>query len=156
MASMGSFELSRSTTTTASAPTVLALIEDFHRWVDWSPWEGLDPQMERTYSGAESGVGSHYAWSGNAKAGQGSMEITAVTPESVAVSLTFLKPFKARNRIDFRVVPEGAVTRITWTMTGQRNVLMQLLGKLFFDKAIGKDFDRGLAQLKATAEQDRG
>ena len=30
---------------------------------------------------------------------------------------------------------------------------MSLMGKLFFDKAIGGDFDKGLAALKQEAEQ---
>jgi hypothetical protein len=37
-------------------------------------------------------------------------------------------------------------------MTGKRNPVMALAGKLFFDKTIAKDFDRGLASLKAAAE----
>ena len=37
---------------------VFALIDDFHRWADWSPWEKLDPAMKRTHSGAASGEGA--------------------------------------------------------------------------------------------------
>lgn len=48
--------------------------------------------------------------------------------------------------------PDAGGTRVTWTMSGQRNPLMAVAGALFFDKAIGKDFDRGLAALKREAE----
>ncbi len=37
-------------------------------------------------------------------------------------------------------------------MTGTRNLFMEIAGKLFFDRAIAKDFDRGLGKLKALAE----
>jgi hypothetical protein len=69
------------------------------------------------------------------------------------VDLTFLKPFKAQNVTRFDLVPLGSGTRVTWTMTGRRNPVMSLMGKLFFDKAIGADFEKGLAALKAEAER---
>jgi hypothetical protein len=37
-------------------------------------------------------------------------------------------------------------------MSGSRNLLMDLAGRLFVDRALGKDFDQGLAKLKAAAE----
>jgi hypothetical protein len=37
-------------------------------------------------------------------------------------------------------------------MSGTRNVLLAVMGKLFFDRMIVKDFDKGLAKLKAAAE----
>ena len=46
-----------------------------HQWTRWSPWEDVDPDLHRAYSGAEEGVGAVYAWSGNRKAGAGRMEI---------------------------------------------------------------------------------
>jgi hypothetical protein len=146
------FELSRSTTIAAPPERVHALLDDFREWRAWSPWEELDPDLQRTFTGPEQGVGSHYAWSGNKKAGQGTMEITESTPSAVVVDLQFLKPFEATNVTRFDLVPAAGGTHVTWTMTGERNALMTVMGKLFFDKAIGKDFDKGLAQLKAAAE----
>jgi hypothetical protein len=54
----------------------------------------------------------------------------------------------------FDLTPAAGGTDVTWVMTGERNILMSLMGKLFFDKAIGRDFDRGIASLKAAAERD--
>jgi hypothetical protein len=150
---MARFEMSRFTTIEAPPERVHALLDDFHEWRQWSPWEDVDPDLERTYTGPDRGVGAHYAWSGNNKAGQGTMEITESTPSTVAVDLRFLKPFKAENVTRFDLAPAGDGTRVTWTMTGHRGAVMGLMGKLFFDQAIGKDFDRGLARLKAAAEK---
>ena len=119
----------------------------------WSPWEGVDPDLRRDYSGPDHGVGSTYHWSGNKKAGEGEMQIKESTPTSVVVDLEFLKPFKATNVTTFSLVPAGDATEVTWTMTGTRGALMSLMGKLFFDKAIGRDFEKGLAALKQSAEQ---
>jgi hypothetical protein len=101
-------------------------------------------------------VGSTYHWAGNKKAGEGEMAITGSTPTSVVVDLVFRKPFKATNVTRFDLAPVGDatdVTDVTWTMTGSRSAIMSVAGKLFFDKAIGKDFDRGLADLKIQAER---
>jgi len=149
---MADFELSRSTTVIAPPEQVHGLLDDFHAWRAWSPWEGLDPDLERTFTGPERGVGSHYAWSGNKKAGQGTMEIVESTPASVVVDLRFLKPFEATNTTRFDLAPAAGGTHVTWTMTGERGPLMTLLGRLYFDRMVGRDFEKGLAQLKATAE----
>ncbi|RYE76167.1 MAG: transcriptional regulator [Myxococcales bacterium] len=148
---MPSFSQTHETTIAAPPATVHALIADFHEWVKWSPWEGVDPELQRTYDG--SGVGATYHWSGNKQAGEGEMRFTGITPSRVAVDLKFLKPFKAENTVTFDLTPTGEGTHVAWTMAGERGLLFSIMGKLFFDKAIGKDFDKGLAQLKAAAEQ---
>jgi len=145
--------MSRATHIDAPPERVLPLLEDFREWQQWSPWEGLDPELDRTFTGPEKGVGSHYAWSGNKKAGEGTMEITESTPSAVVIDLRFLKPFKATNVTRFDLTPADGGTDVRWTMTGERNPIMSLMGKLYFDNAIAKDFDKGLASLKAAAER---
>lgn len=150
---MPSFSQQRETTINAAPAAVLPLLNDFHNWKDWSPWEELDPELKRTFTGPDSGVGSHYAWVGNKKVGTGSMEITNATDERVDIDLEFIAPFKASNKTTFELQPQGSSsTRVVWSMSGERNLFMAVAGKLFFDKAIAKDFDRGLAKLKALAE----
>lgn len=150
---MADFSLSRSTRIQADPARVHALLDDFREWQKWSPWEGVDPALQREYTGPDHGVGSTYRWSGNKKAGEGEMRITESTPTSVVVDLEFLKPFKATNVTTFDLVTSGDATEVTWTMTGQRSAIMSLMGRLFFDKAIGQDFEKGLASLKQEAEQ---
>lgn len=150
---MATFSLSRSTTIQAPPERIHALVDDFREWQKWSPWEGVDPDLNRAYSGPDHGVGSTYHWSGNKKAGEGEMAITRSTPTSVVADLAFLKPFKATNVMRFDLAPTGEATDVTWTIIGRRNAIMSLLGKLFFDKSIGKDFERGLAALKRESER---
>jgi len=148
---MPGFSQTHETTIAAPPATVHALVDDFHEWTKWSPWEGLDPDLRRTYDGA--GVGASYAWEGNKKAGQGRMTFTSITPDQVVVDLEFLKPFKATNVVTFDLTPAGAGTHVAWTMSGRRNVVFEVLGRLFFDRAIAKDFRRGLGSLTAAAER---
>jgi len=151
---MGSYTITRSVDVSAEPSTLHALVDDFHEWPKWSPWEDVDPALQRTYTGADRGVGAHYAWSGNRRAGQGSMEIVSSTPEQIGVQLVFEKPWKAENPVQFRFDPTDAGTRVTWTMNGDNTGMAAVFAKVFnMDKMLGKDFDKGLARLKAVAEE---
>ncbi|MFC9875226.1 SRPBCC family protein [Nocardia salmonicida] len=150
---MGNFEVSRRTAIAAEPARIHALIDNFHQWRLWSPWEDADPQLARTYTGPESGVGARYAWRGNRKAGAGVMEIKADAEREIGVELTFEKPFKATNFVTFTLAPVAGGTEVTWKMTGTHSGMMGVLGKVFpIDNLIGKDFDKGLARLKTIAE----
>ncbi|MFE9784748.1 SRPBCC family protein [Nocardia salmonicida] len=150
---MGNFEVSRRTAIAAEPARIHALIDNFNQWRLWSPWEDADPQLARTYTGPESGVGARYAWRGNRKAGAGTMEIKADAEREIGVELTFEKPFKATNFVTFTLAPVAGGTEVTWKMTGTRSGMMGVLGKVFpIDNLIGKDFDKGLARLKTIAE----
>ena len=146
------FTVERERTIAAPADRVRALITDFREWPAWSPWEDLDPQIHRAYSGADEGVGARYAWTGNRKAGAGSMEITDVSDGEVDIHLEFLKPFKSDNRIAFVLTPQGDSTHVVWRMTGPRPLLMRLMAPLLdMDKLVGKDFEKGLGRLDDAA-----
>ena len=147
------FTVERSLTVHAPPERIFRHLADFHAWTAWSPWEDLDPDLQRSYSGPASGVGAGYAWSGNRRAGQGSMQITSSTPEEIGIDLSFLKPWRATNDVRFTLAPDGSVTAVTWRMTGDRGGVMGLLAKVVpMDRMIGRDFERGLARLKALAE----
>lgn len=152
---MPRFDSVRETTVNAPPADVHALVNDFRQWRKWSPWEEKDPNLERTYKGAEAGAGAEYLWTGNKQVGTGRMLITGSTPERIDIDLDFIEPIKAQNKTVFAFTPEGERTRVSWRMSGERNLLMHVAGRLFFDKALAKDFDSGLAKLKAAAETSR-
>lgn len=149
------YTVERSATVSAPAGRVYEQIVDFHRWPAWSPWEDVDPGMNRDYSGAERGEGAVYSWSGNRKAGEGRMEIVrAVDGERVDIDLRFVKPFKARNDTSFLLTPqEDGGTLVRWTMTGRKTLATKVMG-LFtsMDKMVGPDFEKGLARLERASE----
>src|SRR5439155_22656167 len=81
--------------------------------------------------------------------------VEAKAGECVGIRLEFIKPFAATSSTEFAFVPTGGATQTTWTMQGRNN----FAGKLFsvftdMDKMIGKDFEKGLAQLKTVAENE--
>ena len=148
------FHVHRQTTIKAPRDRIFPFLTDFHRWTQWSPWENLDADLKRSYSGADSGEGAAYAWEGQ-KAGTGSMEIMRVeAPAEVLINLHFQKPMKAENRVEFTLNDDGGQTRVDWTMTGRAPYLHKLMTMFVsMDKIIGKQFEQGLAQLKAAAER---
>jgi hypothetical protein len=151
---MTGYTVERTTTVTASPHRVHALVDDFHHWTLWSPWEDLDPDLRRTYTGPDRGVGAHYAWSGNRKAGRGAMEIVDCRPDAVEIRVEFVKPFRATNLTRISVEPSDSGTLVRWAMTGEHHGLMGLFGRVLnIDKLIGPDFEKGLARLKAAAEE---
>ena len=133
---------------------VFAHVNDFHKWADWSPWEKLDPAMKKTFSGAASGPGSVYEWTGNDQVGTGRMTLTDSTPSDlIRIKLEFLKPFEATNNTEFIFKPEGAGTKVTWNMAGNNNFMAKAAGLFMnMEKMVGGDFEKGLAQLKTTVE----
>jgi hypothetical protein len=149
------FSVKRTISINAPAEKIYPLVNDFHKWGDWSPYEKKDPAMKRTYSGAASGKGSAYAWEGNREVGKGSIEITETSPPSkVQIKLDMLEPIEGHNVVEFSLEPKGDVTNVTWAMHGSSPYISKVIGVFInMDNMIGKDFEAGLANLKAMAEK---
>jgi uncharacterized protein YndB with AHSA1/START domain len=149
------FRIARSAVITAPAESVFAAINDFRRWAEWSPYEKLDPTMQKRFEGASAGIGAVYGWSGNNKAGEGEMTIKASEPNrQVVISLRFGRPFKSTSTSEFTLEPTPEGVRVTWAMYGDNT----LMGKAFslvanMDKLLGKDFEEGLRNLKSVVER---
>lgn len=147
--------VARSTLIRAPAEKIFPIVDDLRRWSAWSPWERKDPAMKRTFSGADRGKGAAYAWDGNRAVGSGRMEIVESTPPSkIAIKLDFIRPFEGHNTAIYTFVPEADATRLTWSMLGPSPFAAKVMGVFVdMDKMIGKDFEAGLANLKAAAEK---
>jgi hypothetical protein len=145
------FQIVRTRVVSAPPEVVHAQVNDLRKWAAWSPWEKLDPAMTREISGAPSGPGATYHWSGNKDVGEGRMTITdSQTPSSVTIRLEFIKPWTATNTTRFDLTPSGAGTNVTWTMSGRNNFMAKAFGLFVdIDKMVGADFEKGLASLDA-------
>ena len=150
-----SFRVQRAATIKASPQKIFPLINDFHTWNSWSPWEKIDLAMKRTYSGVASSTGAIYEWEGNNKVGKGRMEITSTLPPSkVTIKLDFLKPMEGHNTAEFTLEPQGDSTNVTWAMHGPSPFASKVFQVFVsMDDMIGKSFETGLANLKALAEK---
>src|ERR1700704_1032733 len=123
-----SFRVQRTTKINATPEKIFPLINDFHSWASWSPWEKIDPAMRRTHSGAAMGQGAVYEWEGNSKVGKGRMEITeASAPSKVTIKLDFLKPIEGHNIAEFTLEPQGDSTNVTWAMYGPARFITKIM-----------------------------
>jgi hypothetical protein len=149
-----SFSVERRIVIQAPPEKIQPLIADFHRWADWSPWEKLDPAMKRTFGGASAGVGATYGWQGNKDVGSGRMEVKSAAADKVSIQLDFIEPFEGHNTADFLLTPKDGGTEVRWVMFGPATYVTKLMGVFVsMDSMIGKDFEKGLAQLKTAAEK---
>lgn len=150
-----SFRVARRVSISAAPEKVYPLLNDIRAQNTWSPWDKKDPAMKRSYSGAATGVGAVYEWDGNKEIGAGRLEIVeSVAPRKVVMKLDFTRPMEGHNVAAFTLEPQGAATDVTWSIEGP----MPYVSKLFslfcdMDKMIGKEFEAGLADLKALAER---
>ena len=149
-----SFRVQRSASIKAPPEKIFAQINNLRAHGAWSPWERKDPGMKRTFSGPEAGKGATYEWDGNKEIGQGRMEIAeVVAPSKLTMKLDFIRPFEAHNIAEFVLQPAGDSTTVTWAIYGPSPYISKVMTMFFdMDRMIGKEFETGLANLKALTE----
>jgi hypothetical protein len=150
------FRVCRTASIKAAPDRIFALISDFHNWDAWSPYEKMDPEMKRNLSGKSRGKGAVYEWeSTGSKAGIGRMEIIESSPPSkIAIELDLVKPIESHCILEFILESKDAETDVTWAMHGTNPYIGKIM-EIFYDRdsMIGRDFEEGLANLKAIAER---
>jgi uncharacterized protein YndB with AHSA1/START domain len=144
----------RSVHIAAPPEKIHALINDLHRFNTWNPYEKKDPNLRGRYEGPASGPGAAYHFEGNKDVGKGSLRIVeSNAPARVAMNLEMIEPFAGTNVVEFTLAPQGSQTDVTWSMRGASPFAARLIGIFVdMDRMIGRDFETGLAALKAQAE----
>lgn len=152
------FRIARSAVIDAPPEAVFVQVNDFHNWRNWSPWEKLDPAMERGFEGSPLGFGAIYEWSGNKKVGKGRMKIVeSLKDERIKLKLAFEKPFKAINDVQFDLKPiSDTQTEVTWAMSGKHEFMTKAMTRFFgFENIVGGQYEEGLANLKRLVDTPR-
>jgi hypothetical protein len=150
------FRVTRSATMDVPPAAVFAQVNDFHDWRAWSPWEKMDPEMDRSYEGPSAGTGAKYAWVGDSAVGEGSMTITESRPdEFIRIKLEFIKPMEGTNDTEFMFEPKEDGTKVTWDMSGKNNFLAKAFCLFVsMDRMVGEQFEEGLANMKSVVEAE--
>jgi uncharacterized protein YndB with AHSA1/START domain len=150
------YHVERSALVAAPPRAVYERVADFRRWSEWSPWAHVDPKMKQSFEGAPSGTGAEYAWSGNSQIGEGRMSILEARPdERVAMRMDLTRPLKSTSTTELRLSPEGGGVRVVWVMDGRRNFAGKAVALLAsMDARLGRDFEKGLEDLKRVAEAE--
>ncbi len=149
------FSVKREIDIKAPPDKIFPLINDFHQWGSWSPYENKDPAMRRSFSGAASGKGAVYGWEGDKNVGSGRMEILdTAAPTKIVIKLDFFKPFEGHNTAEFTMLPQGNTTHVTWLMFGPCPFIGKIMHVFMnMDSMIGKDFAVGLSNLQRLTEK---
>jgi effector-binding domain-containing protein len=124
-------------------------------WIAWSPWVEMEPAAQISYEGNDGEVGSKYKWNGKIT-GTGEMVNTGVKEnEELLYHLKFIKPMASETDGYVRVKDEQGGTRVAWSFYGSSPFPWNVV-QLFYsmDKMVGKDFEKGLLNLKALSEKD--
>jgi len=141
----------RSTVIGAAPDQVFAVVNDLTRAKDWGPWYKRDPNMELALEGPPQGVGAKIKWKSETE-GEGSQEI--VESEAFSTVKTRLDfGDQGTAEATFRLETAEGGTNVTWSFDTDvgMNPVMRYMG-LMFDSWIGKDYEEGLANLKALVE----
>ncbi|MCP4046262.1 MAG: hypothetical protein GY732_09760 [Gammaproteobacteria bacterium] len=149
----------RSISINRPANMMFELLNGYRYYSEWSPWVERDPQAEFIVSGPDTGVGARLSWIGDPQlVGSGWQEIVASNPyEEIDIKLDF----DAQGIADtgFKLVSQGDATQLTWffdsDLTKGVNLIDSFLARYFgllFDRWVGGDYERGLANLKQYAE----
>ncbi len=145
---MPKMNIERSTVIDAPAETVYAILNDFNQWRPWSPWLITEPEAKVTV--AEDA--KSYEWVGK-RTGTGNMSITDESENSaIDIDLNFLKPWKSKAKVRFRLEPKGEGTQVAWAMDSSLPFFMFWMTKMM-TALIEMDYDRGLSMLKEYVEK---
>lgn len=149
------YNIKRDAVIHAPADVIYKTVSHYSEFPKWNPWQELDPNMKTSLDGTDGTVGAKYSWIGNDEAGAGSMTITRLDEgKSVEQTLEFLKPFKSTATTYINIEPTEGGQKVTWGMKGESafvaRIFMTLMGGM--DKAVGPDYEKGLAKLKILCE----
>ncbi|AVI52233.1 polyketide cyclase [Pukyongia salina] len=148
------YHINRSIVINRPLPEVFEYLRYVKNQDHWSPWKKKDPDMKQSFTGEDGTVGFVSSWEGNKDVGSGEQEIVKITENKrLDTELRFFKPWKSESDAYMEVDEVDGGTRVTWGFSGVNkrpyNVMM-----LFYnmDKAVGKDFEEGLTDLKKILE----
>lgn len=148
------YRVARSAVIAAPATIVFPFVNDFHNWEGWSPWARLDPAAVVKFDGPAWGPGAKFAWSGNAKVGEGRMTLVeSRAGEKIRIKVEFTRPMAGETASEFAFIDDRGRTAVTWSMHGANNFIARAVCLFMdMDRMLGGDLEKGLAQLKSAAE----
>jgi len=149
------FRVARSLAIGATPAVLFPHLNDLKKTHAWSPFLQADPAAKITFEGPAAGVGASSTWSGNNQLGEGRQTIVeSQANERVVSRLDFKRPFESVCMAEFTLLPDGARTLVTWSMSGKHNVMSRAMTVLgLHDRILGGYFVKGLFALQGLVER---
>jgi len=142
----------RSVVINAQPMDAFSLVNYLPNWEKWDPWHEMEPTAMRFYSSPASGNGAYYTWEG-AEIGAGKLTLEDVQSTSrIDTKISFTGQGEAKADFLFKKLSEDQV-EVTWMFDSEHgsNIINRYFG-LTMDRWIGKDYEKGLSNLKREAE----
>ena len=130
----------------------------FSRGREFSPWAEVDPNAQYEFSGPEIGVGQKMSWqSTHPEVGIGPMTVTEYEPDQQHGCGARSGRHGAGHDLFRSRTGSGGGTKVTWGFNAalQNPLERWMCVFLDFDAVIGKDYEKGLAKLKALWSSSR-
>ena len=142
----------RSIEIAAPPEKVFAIAGDLRRVPDWSPWVATDPATAFSFEGPEQGVGQVMRWSSNNPlVGNGTEKVTEFTANERLVTVADYGEF-GTSTSTITLAPSGGGTRVTRSSASALPGVVDRWAGMLIDGSLGAEYEKGLANLKALAE----
>lgn len=150
----GSFRYENSTVINAPADRIYPYLSNLKMGGHWNPYELIDPNMVKNFTGTDGTVESKLEFKGNKDAGAGTLEIVELKPNEMAkLKLIMTEPIHGEQWIEYNLKPEGQGTRFTWAMYGEGGFMTKLMTVLIdCEKMFKTQMDKGFDNLKKVTE----
>ncbi|WP_223144953.1 dienelactone hydrolase family protein [Teredinibacter waterburyi] len=139
----------RSTTVAATPERTFEFVADHQAQSRWSPWLARDPEMSRSLSGPNRGLGSKLKWQSDVpEVGSGTSEVIEyVADRRVSMRLVF-DNMSTGGTGTITLEPSGAGTLVTWSFDMVHTGLLSRYSGLMMDSWVGADYEAGLQKLE--------
>lgn len=146
---MPKIHVSRSIRINAPKEKIKEFLVDFNNWPSWSPWLVCEPEVAIEFADE----GRYYKWDGK-RVGSGEMKVIAEHDNQIDYDLMFLKPWKSKAKVNFKLTATAQGTLVEWIMDSAIPFFMFWM-KTSMEVYIGMDYERGLKMLKETLEEGK-
>jgi len=147
------YHVERSVVIEAPTDAVHAYVGELRQWDAWTPWKEIDPTIEVSFGDRTTGVGAHQSWTGESGSGELTFTVCSLD-QGVSYDMSFDEgKYLSVGSLRYEAVDGG--TQVVWIMDGDsgKNLAARWFGA-FMDQMVGKDFEKGLSNLKQVVEAE--
>ena len=147
------YHVERSTEINQPVEIVFDQVVDLNNYMQWNPWTEKDPNVKNKITGEPTVRGMKWSWDGK-KTGKGNLTLVEFKRnEFIRNRLVFEYP-NQMEADDLWIFEEiNGKTIVRWVNSGDLNFPIGRWFGLFMDKMMGKDFEKGLENLKNKCEK---
>ncbi|MBD1584099.1 SRPBCC family protein [Pseudoalteromonas sp. S16_S37] len=134
---------------------VFSYIKHLKNQGNYSRWDQMDPNMQKTYKGEDGTVGFVSTWrSDDPEVGAGEQEIIKIDENKrIDFELRFIEPFQSTDPAYMTTESVSGGTKVAWGFQGNMDYPINLMLLVMdFEQVLGNDLQVGLENLKEILE----